>query len=90
MKKAEFIRQVADQAEVSQATASACFDATVDTITQCLKDGESITFVGFGTFSVKERAARKGRNPRTGETIQIKAANVPSFKAGKALKEALN
>lgn len=90
MKKADFIRAIADKVDVSQATASACFDAGLAAITQCLKDGESITFVGFGTFSVKHRAARKGRNPRTGETIQIKAANVPAFKAGKALKEALN
>ena len=90
MKKADFIKVCAEKADVSQATAIDCFDAMIATITQCLKDGESLTFVGFGTFSVKHRAARKGRNPRTGETIQIKAANVPSFKAGKALKEALN
>ncbi len=90
MKKIDFIKAVAENADVSQTTATACFDAMVGAITQCLKDGESITFVGFGTFTVKQRAARKGRNPRTGETIQIKAANVPSFKAGKALKEALN
>ena len=90
MKKADFIKAVADQADVSQTTATACFDAMIGTITGCLKDGESLSFIGFGTFSVKQRAARKGRNPRTGETIQIKAANVPSFKAGKALKDALN
>jgi len=90
MKKADFIKSVAEQADVSQTTAAACFDAMVDTVTGCLKEGDSLTFVGFGTFSVKHRAARKGRNPRTGESIDIKAANVPSFKAGKALKEALN
>lgn len=90
MKKADFIKRVAEQADVSQTTATACFEAMVGTVTNCLKDGDSLTFVGFGTFSVKHRAARKGRNPRTGETIQIKAANVPAFKAGKALKEALN
>jgi DNA-binding protein HU-beta len=90
MKKADFIKAVAEQAEVSQTTATACFDAMIGTVTSCLKDNDSLTFVGFGTFSVKQRAARKGRNPRTGETIQIKAANVPAFKAGKALKEALN
>ncbi len=90
MKKADFIKAVADQADVSQTTATACFDAMIGTVTSCLKDGDSLTFIGFGTFSVKHRAARKGRNPRTGETIQIKAANVPAFKAGKALKEALN
>ena len=90
MKKADFIKSVAEQADVSQTVATSCFDAMVSTITQCLKDDDSLTFVGFGTFSVKHRAARKGRNPRTGETIEIKAANVPAFKAGKALKEALN
>ena len=90
MKKADFIKTVAEHADVSQATATACFDAMIGTVTDCLKGNDSLTFVGFGTFSVKQRAARKGRNPRTGETIQIKAANVPSFKAGKALKEALN
>jgi len=90
MKKADFIKNVADQADVSQTTAAACFDAMVGTVTNCLKGGDSLTFVGFGTFSVKQRAARQGRNPRTGEAIQIKAANVPSFKAGKALKDALN
>ena len=90
MKKADFIRNVAEQCDISQSKASECFEAMVGTITQCLKDDESLTFVGFGTFSVKHRAARMGRNPRTGEAIQIKAANVPAFKAGKALKEALN
>ena len=90
MKKQDFIKAVAQQADVSQATASDCFDAVVDTITKALKKGDKLTFVGFGTFSVKERAARQGRNPRTGETIQIKAAKIPSFKAGKALKDAVN
>ena len=90
MKKQDFIKAIAEQSELSQASAGKCFDAVVDTITNCLKDGDSLTFVGFGTFSVKDRAARTGRNPRTGEAIQIKAAKVPSFKAGKALKESLN
>jgi len=90
MKKQDFIKAVADSANVSQSTAGECFDAVVDTITSALKDGEKLTFVGFGTFSVKERAARQGRNPRTGETIEIKAAKIPSFKAGKALKDAVN
>ncbi len=90
MKKQDFIKAVAEQADVSQATAGDCFDAVVGTITKALKNGDKLTFVGFGTFSVKERAARQGRNPRTGETIQIKAAKIPSFKAGKALKDAVN
>ncbi len=90
MKKQDFIRAVADSANVSQSTASDVFDAVVDTITDAMKKDDKLTFVGFGTFSVKERAARQGRNPRTGETINIAAAKIPSFKAGKALKDAVN
>ena len=65
-------------------------DATIDSITDALKDGEQVVLVGFGTFHVKDRAARTGRNPRTGETIQIKASKSPGFKAGKVLKDAVN
>ena len=90
MKKQEFIKAVAEKADLSQSAASDCFDAVVETITDCLKDGDKLTFVGFGTFSVKDRAARQGRNPRTGGTINIPAAKIPAFKAGKALKDALN
>ena len=90
MKKQDFIRAVAESADVSQNTASEVFDAVVDTITNAMKNEDKLTFVGFGTFSVKARAARQGRNPRTGETIEIKAAKIPSFKAGKALKDAVN
>lgn len=90
MKKQDFIRAVAESANVSQNTASDVFDAVVDTITDAMKKDDKLTFVGFGTFSVKERAARQGRNPRTGETINIAAAKIPSFKAGKALKDAVN
>lgn len=90
MKKQDFIKAVADSANVSQSTAADCFDAVVDTITSALKKGDKLTFVGFGTFAVKERAARQGRNPRTGATINIAAAKIPSFKAGKALKDAVN
>ncbi len=90
MKKQDFIRAVAESADVSQNTASDVFDAVVDTITNAMKNDDKLTFVGFGTFAVKERAARQGRNPRTGETIEIKAAKIPSFKAGKALKDAVN
>jgi len=90
MKKQDFIKAIADSADVSQTTASDCFDAVIGTITDCLKNDDKITFVGFGTFSVKHRAARQGRNPRTGDTINIAAAKVPAFKAGKALKDALN
>ncbi|WP_154223631.1 HU family DNA-binding protein [Marinicella rhabdoformis] len=90
MKKQDFIRAVAESADVSQNTASDVFDAVVGTITDAMKNDDKLTFVGFGTFSVKARAARQGRNPRTGETIEIKAAKIPSFKAGKALKDAVN
>ena len=65
-------------------------DAVTDTITRSLQSGDQVTLVGFGTFTVRQRAARSGRNPRTGETISIKASKVPGFKAGKALKDALN
>ena len=65
-------------------------DAVLDSVTDALKKGDQVALVGFGTFAVKERAARKGRNPQTGETIDIRASKVPGFKAGKALKEAVN
>jgi DNA-binding protein HU-beta len=81
---------MAESADISKASAARALEAMVDSVTGALKSGDSLTLVGFGTFSVRKREARAGRNPKTGETIQIKAANVPAFKAGKALKEALN
>lgn len=90
MNKSELIEQIASSADISKAKAGAALDAVVDSITGALKKGDSVSLVGFGTFSVKERAARTGRNPQTGATIQIKAAKVPGFKAGKALKDAVN
>jgi DNA-binding protein HU-beta len=90
MNKAELIDAVAAAADLSKASATRALDAALDTITSALKDGDQVTLVGFGTFAVKARAARQGRNPRTGETIQIAASNVPGFKAGKALKDAVN
>ncbi|QOW21453.1 MULTISPECIES: HU family DNA-binding protein [Lysobacteraceae] len=90
MNKTEFVNAVADAAELSKADASSAVDAMVSVITDALKKGDSITLVGFGTFQVRNRAARQGRNPKTGETIQIKASNNPAFKAGKALKDAVN
>lgn len=90
MNKTEFVSAVADAAELSKADASSAVDAMVSVITDALKKGDSITLVGFGTFQVRNRAARQGRNPKTGETIQIKASNNPAFKAGKALKDAVN
>ena len=90
MNKTELIDAVAEAADLSKADAGRAVDAVVDTITEALKDGDSVTLVGFGTFLVRPRAARTGRNPQTGATIEIKAANAPAFKAGKALKDAVN
>ena len=90
MNKTELIDAVAEASDLSKADAGRAVDAVVDTITDALKDGDSVTLVGFGTFLVRPRAARTGRNPQTGATIEIKAANAPAFKAGKALKDAVN
>jgi DNA-binding protein HU-beta len=90
MNKAEFTSAVADGAEMSKADAGRAVDAVIDVIKAALKSGETITLVGFGTFSVRTRAARQGRNPQTGDTIKIKASKNPAFKAGKALKDAVN
>ena len=90
MNKGELIDAVASAAGLSRADATKAVDATLDTITSTLANGGSVSLVGFGTFSVKARAARMGRNPRTGEQIHIAASNVPGFKAGKGLKDAVN
>lgn len=90
MNKGELIEAVAAAAGLSRADATKAVDGVLDSVTRTLAGGGSVSLVGFGTFSVKARAARMGRNPRTGEAIQIKASNVPGFKAGKALKDAVN
>ncbi|AVV34978.1 MAG: HU family DNA-binding protein [Cobetia sp.] len=90
MNKSELIEAIAASADIPKAAASRALDAMVDTVTDSLKKGETVALVGFGTFIVKERAARTGRNPQTGAPIEISAAKVPSFKAGKALKDAVN
>ena len=90
MNKAELIEAVVDAAELSKADASKAVDGVISAITNSLKNGDQVTLVGFGTFLVRDRAARTGRNPRTGEAIQIAAAKVPGFKAGKALKDSVN
>lgn len=90
MKKTEFVEAVADEAGITKTDASAVVDAVLNVITDTLKSGDQVTLTGFGSFLVRKRDARTGRNPRTGDTIQIKASKVPSFKAGKALKDALN
>ena len=90
MNKTELIDAVAGGADISKADATRAVDAVVEQITNALKSGDQVTLIGFGTFAVKDRAARTGRNPRTGEPIDIKASKVPGFKAGKALKDAVN
>ena len=89
MNKADLIESIANTADLSKASAGRALDAAIEAITKALKKGDTITLVGFGTFSVRHRKARMGRNPRTGEEIQIKASKVPGFKPGKALKDAI-
>ncbi|NNF95501.1 MAG: HU family DNA-binding protein [Halobacteria archaeon] len=88
--KTELIDTVAEGADISKAAATRAVDTLLDSISKSLANGDQVALVGFGTFSVKDRAARTGRNPRTGEPIDIPAAKVPGFKAGKALKDAVN
>jgi DNA-binding protein HU-beta len=88
--KSELIDAIAADAGLSKADAGKALDATLAAVTGALKKGDTVSLVGFGTFQVKDRAARTGRNPQTGATIQIAAAKVPGFKAGKALKDAVN
>ena len=90
MNKAQLIASMAEKADTSQATASRTLDALLESITDSLKSGEAVSLVGFGSFTVSKRAARSGRNPRTGEAINIPAANVPKFSGGKGLKDAVN
>lgn len=90
MNKSELIDAIAASADISKAAAGRALDAVIDSVTDALKKGDQVALVGFGTFMVKERAARTGRNPQTGAPIQIAAAKIPGFKAGKALKDAVN
>lgn len=90
MNKSELIDAVAAAADISKAKAAQAVDGVTAAVTDALSKGDQVTLVGFGTFSVRERAARTGRNPRTGEEIKIAAAKIPAFKAGKALKDAVN
>lgn len=90
MNKQELIDNIASSADITKAAAGRALDSVTDSITGSLKQGDSVVLVGFGTFSVRSRAARTGRNPQTGQEIQIAAAKVPAFKAGKALKDAVN
>ncbi|MEZ9590442.1 DNA-binding protein HU [Vibrio breoganii] len=90
MNKTQLIEKIADNADLSKASAGRALDAVVESISDSLQGGEQVALVGFGTFSVRTRAARTGRNPKTGEEIQIAEAKVPAFKPGKALKDAVN
>ena len=90
MNKSELIEAVASEAGLSKVDATKAIEAVVSTITRSLRNGQTVTIVGFGTFLARDRKARMGRNPKTGEMIQIAASRKPSFKAGKALKDALN
>ncbi|SFB82830.1 MULTISPECIES: HU family DNA-binding protein [Marinospirillum] len=90
MNKSELIDAIATNADLPKAAAGRALDAMLDAVTSTMQKGDSVSLVGFGTFSVKERAARTGRNPQTGAEIQIAAAKVPSFKPGKGLKDAVN
>ena len=90
MNKTELIAAVAEAAEVSKKDSEKVLKAFVDVVTEELKKGEKVQLVGFGTFEVTERAAREGRNPHTGKTMKIEACKAPKFKAGKALKDAVN
>jgi len=89
MNKSELIDAIADASDLSKTDAARSLSGFIDSVTGALKKGDTVSLIGFGTFSVKDRAARQGRNPQTGETIQIKAAKIPSFKAGKGLKDAI-
>ena len=90
MNKSDLIEAVADTADISKTAAGWAVDGLLEAITNALKNGDSVTLVGFGTFSVRQRQARNGRNPKTGEIIEIKASKIPGFKPGKALKDAIN
>ena len=90
MNKSELIAKIAEKAEMSKKDAEKALNAFVDSVTDALKAKDKVVLVGFGSFETKERAARKGKNPQTGEAIKIKAAKVPAFKPGKGLKDAVN
>ena len=90
MNKTELVAAMAEQTNLSKKDVEAALKAFIDVVAEELKKGEKVQLVGFGTFDVSERAAREGRNPQTGETMQIKASKTPKFKAGKALKDMMN
>jgi DNA-binding protein HU-beta len=90
MNKSDLIEAMADSADISKAAAGRALDGLIEAITNAVKNDDSVSIVGFGTFLLRERAARTGRNPKTGGTIDIAASKTPAFKAGKAFKDAVN
>ncbi|MCB1724791.1 MAG: HU family DNA-binding protein [Gammaproteobacteria bacterium] len=90
MNKSDLIDAMADSADISKAAAGRALDGLIDAITRSVKNNDPVSIVGFGTFLLRERAARTGRNPKTGKTIEIAASKAPAFKAGKAFKDAVN
>lgn len=90
MNKTQLVDKIAENADISKASAGRALEAFIDAVSDSLKAGDPVALVGFGTFSVRERSARTGRNPQTGAEIQIAAAKVPGFKAGKGLKDSVN
>ncbi|MCU0833399.1 MAG: HU family DNA-binding protein [Chromatiaceae bacterium] len=89
MNKSDLVEKMAEAADISKSAAARALDGLTDAVAVALKNGESVSVIGFGTFTVKERAARTGRNPQTGASIEIAASKTPAFKAGKALKDAI-
>jgi len=90
LNKSQLIEKIADGADISKASAGRALDSFIEAVSGALQEDDQVALVGFGTFSVRERAARTGRNPQSGETIEIAAAKIPAFKPGKALKDAVN
>ena len=90
MNKKELAESMAEAADISQAAAARALDGMIAAVTKALQEGDTVSIIGFGSFLVRDRAARTGRNPKTGEAIEIKASKSPAFKAGKALKDAVN
>ena len=90
MNKSQLVDKISEGADLSKAAAGRALDAFIDAVTEAMKEGDQVSLVGFGIFLLRERASRSGRNPQTGETIEIAAAKIPAFKAGKALKDAVN
>lgn len=90
MNKSQLVDKISESADLSKAAAGRALDSFIEAVGEALQSGDQVSLVGFGTFLLRERASRSGRNPQTGQTIEIAAAKIPAFKAGKALKDAVN